>query len=102
MFILAAAYAQSVAMTTVDLYARIRLRLAITLARDIAEYRNGDVSKLSRMVDGRGKQINTLQSHTKTIGNILEDERVKAAYPVTCRMLAKVEIAQPEMVAGAM
>lgn len=74
-------------MTTVDLYARIRLQVAIDLARDIKAFRNGDEGRFNRMVNNRGKQVNTLPCHVETIQEILNDERVLLAYPVTCRML---------------
>jgi len=75
-------------MTTRKLFARLRIRFAIHLARDINYYESGDVNRFDRMVDSRGKVTATCATHIKNIKGIVFDTDVNQYYPATCHMLA--------------
>jgi hypothetical protein len=69
-------------MNSNRLYARIRLQVALKLARDL---RRGD---FSRFVDGRGQTIYTAKDCRRNIKVICNDEIVARCYPITAKMLA--------------
>lgn len=67
------------------LYAKVRLQVALMLARDIRAYRQGDASRFDRTVNAQGKSILSLDIAKKNI--IATCQEVKEQFPVTARML---------------
>lgn len=65
--------------------AKIKLQVAIMLARDIQALKAGDTSRFDRMVDNRGKGVINLGAAIHVIKAICIE--VAAFYPVTSRAL---------------
>ena len=66
-------------------HAKIRLQTALMLARDLRAYRQGDAARFTRMVDGHGNGIVSLDIARRNIAATCEE--VRGQFPVTARLL---------------